>query len=141
MPHLSLTEFEEKKRRKEFMNCEFIFGNHYGYEKSVVDDCLVAHCGVLTSNESAVTKFRTAGYEVKLINVQPQDLEQEPSRVRERKAEDQARSLYPLEFDHVIPNSFRSGGFERSVLMAVDYIESILKTRGCHNSHTDPVLT
>ncbi|MBX4204735.1 MAG: hypothetical protein KW788_00930 [Candidatus Doudnabacteria bacterium] len=62
---------DNPENQKNFLNHEIYAGNHYVYERSILDQVLRSHCGMFAIIESAVPKIQKAGYDVRLIKVVP----------------------------------------------------------------------
>jgi guanylate kinase len=123
------TEFVEAPQNQvNFLNQEIYNGNHYVYERSILDGILSSHCGMLAILESAVPKLQAHGYSLTLIKVIPdRDWALDRSVVRE-VADRQRETTSKLVFDFTIENSFKPGGLEKSVEALSKFIKDIISS-------------
>jgi guanylate kinase len=115
------TYMTASENQNNFLNHTEYAGNHYAYEKSVVDQVLLAHCGMFAIVESAIPILADKGYDLKLIKVIP-DRDWTHERALEREKADAARSTNELTFDLILENSFKPGGLDKSVEIVAKYI-------------------
>lgn len=97
------------------------YGNIYGNLASHFDDVFArGHMGILALVEAGVEHIRAAGYEVKVVEVQP--LRNSARRNRDETTRGSAISLVA---DFVLINDFEYNGFFFAVEHLIDYIETI----------------
>jgi guanylate kinase len=124
---VDLPYMESPEHQSNLVNHEVYAGNHYGYERDVLDRVLLTRCGMFAILEQAVPAIRAQGYELKLIKVIP-DRDWALERTQERHAADANRTgADSLKFDLVIENSFRPGGLEQSVELAAGFIKKTIE--------------
>lgn len=109
------TDYAENGPKDNFLTHELYAGNHYIYEKNVLDDVLESHCGMFAIVEPTVPKLRNLGYNLKLIKIVP-ERNFEIDREKDRKTADESRNKNSdLAFDLVVVNSFGQNGLQQSV--------------------------
>lgn len=105
-----------------FLSKKLFSGNHYVYEKQVLDAVLATRCGMFAILEHTVPIIRSHGYNVKLIKVIPDRDWQLDRSLHREKADTERENNHNLTFDLTIENSFKAGGLENSVQQVAKFI-------------------
>lgn len=108
--------------KDKFLTLENFAGNHYAYEKRMLDEVLSQRCGMFAIIEPTIQKLINHGYDLTTIKVLP-GRNWEMERTKLRRAADQERAnANQIEFDFILENSFTSGGLEKSVEKLAEFV-------------------
>lgn len=109
-------------RENDLVESDEYAGNFYGTPRSYLDELLRAHHGIKAITESGIIGMRDAGYQVRVIRIEPKHA---PGSIDEsRTADDARRKQLASQPDLVIENDFAPGGRERAVAELVAYIKN-----------------
>ncbi|MDO8571264.1 MAG: hypothetical protein Q7R79_01125 [bacterium] len=103
---------------------EVLFGkSRYGNTFAQVQRILSQKHGVIALTEEGVHNFKGKGYSVKAVKIVPVGIPPREGNAQ-RKADDEARALIPVDYSLVIENHFGDEGKARAQQQLIDFILS-----------------
>jgi guanylate kinase len=118
---ISRTEVEERKAEGIIVQLVEFNGNYYGTDRPHIHKVLEQKFGILAVVEHGIQTFIDAGFEVKVVKIEPKGY----VIPENRKAADEARAKIEIPINKTVVNDFSDGGLEKAVSELTKYLSSL----------------
>jgi len=118
---ISKKEVENRKQAGIIVQLIEFNGNYYGTDRPHIKKVLKDKIGILAVVEHGIQTFIDAGFNIKVVKIEPKGYTAKPDRI----AADEARSKIPIPIDKTITNDFSDGGLERAREELAQFVRSI----------------
>jgi guanylate kinase len=118
---ISKEEVENRKQAGVIVQLIEFNGNYYGTDRPHIEKVLRDKIGILAVVEHGIQTFIDAGFNLKVVKIEPKGYIAKPDRV----AADEARSKIPIPIDKTIVNDFEEGGMEKAIGELAEFVKSI----------------